>query len=396
MKRISGRVVTILILFVIVVGLAMALHKAKKQLAAAPVWQARPSPVETAIVREGNLSRSLRYLARLEAVSMAEIAPKINARIVSLEMDEGDTVATGDVLARLDDRDVRAQITGLEATIEAGKARLAGAKAGADAARSNLAYAERENKRDKRLFDKKGISASTLEASQNQLDEARSQTLQAEEAVRSIKKEISALKAQLAEARTRLSYATIRADYPGTIQKRYAELGDMAMPGKPIFNMMDISSFRLAFELVEDDLALIQAGQTVRIQWSIPVPANRQTATVTRIFPSLELDQTVRAEIDLFCPCSEKLKVGSLVPIEVVVRESRGLIVPQTAIVPTPAGGSMVYVVREGRLQGVPVQLDLCHNDQALILGELEAGEAVAVGEYLQWVRLHENAAVSL
>lgn len=395
MKRASGWIVTILIIVLIVAGLLIALSKARKQMAAAPVWEPRPAPVETAAVTAGALSRTFRYLARLEAVAAAEIAPKISARILSLEVNEGDRVAAGDLLARLDDRDIRAQIAAVEAGIEAVKARLAGSKAGADAARSNLAYSQREYERDRRLFEKKGISASALEESRNRVDEARGKSTQAEEAIRSVEQEITGLKAQLTEARARLSYTKIRADSSGTLRKRYAEVGDMAMPGKPIFGMMDISSYRIGFDLVEGDLTWVRPGQAVRIHWPVPMPEDRQNETVARIFPSLESDQTVRAEIDLFCRCPEKLMVGSLIPLEVVVGQGRGLIVPQAALVTTPDGGHLVYALRAGSLKQVPVQVALQHEGQALVQGELKTGETVAVGEYLQWVRRYDGMAVS-
>lgn len=395
MKRVSGRIAAVLIIVAIVAGLTMILHKAKREKAAAPAWRPRPAPVETADVIEGELSRTLRYLARLEAVAAAEIAPEITARIVSIKVNEGDRVAAGDLLARLDDRDIRAQISAIEAGIKAAQARQAGARAGADAARSNLAYAKREYDRDRRLFEKKGISASALEDSRNRVDEARGKSTQANEAVRSAEQEIIGLEARLAEARTRLSYTEIRAAAAATLRKRHVEVGDMAMPGKPIFEMIDVSSYQLAFDLVQEDLTWVRSGQAVRIHWPAPVSEAGRSQTVARIFPSLESDQTVRAEIDLFCRCPEQLKVGTLIPLEVVVERDRGLMVPRTALVPTPVGGHLVYAVRDGRLKQVSVQVVLQHGDQALVEGDLTAGESVAVGEYLQWVRRCNGMAVS-
>lgn len=394
MKRILGRIVIIAVIIAMVAGLGLALRKGKKQIAAAPVWKPRPSPVETALVTEGTLAETIRYLARLEALATAEISSKISARIITLNADNGDIVAAGDILARLDDRDIQAQIRALKAHMEAGKAKLAGAKAGAAAAISNQSYAEREYDRDNRLFEKKGISSSAVEASRNRLDDARGKSTQAKQSIQTIEQENSALNAQLTEAMTRLSYTRIRADYPGTIRKRYVEIGDMTMPGKPVFEMMDLSSYRLGFDLVQEDLAWIRPGGVVRIQWPVPILKENQKITVSRIFPSLESDQTVRAEVDLPCGCPEQLKVGSLVPLEVVVQEARGIIVPQAALVPTPDGGYLVYTVLEKRLKQVPVQVKLRHGGEVIVQGNLTPGETVAVGEYLQWIRLHEGMEV--
>lgn len=343
MKRVIIRVLAILVILSIALGLAMALRKAKQQTAAAPVWTPRPAPVETAAVAEGELARTFRYLARLEAAASAEIAPRLSARIVALAANEGDIVDEGDLLARLGDRDIRARIDAAQADLAASKARLASARADREAARSHLAYARLEYDRNQNLFERNAVSEAALEASQNRLDEALAKTTRAEEAIRSAKEEIKAREARLAEARAALTDTEIRADSSGAIRKRYAEVGDMAMPGKPIYAMMDISSYRLGFDLVQKDLEWVRPGRPVRIHWPVPPSEDAREAAVTRIFPSMESDQTVRAEIDLFCRCPERMKVGSLIPVEVVAAEGRGLIVPGTALTPTPEGGHIVY-----------------------------------------------------
>ncbi|MFW6372894.1 MAG: efflux RND transporter periplasmic adaptor subunit [Thermodesulfobacteriota bacterium] len=395
MKRVFIRILAILVIVAIVIGLTMALRKAKQQTAAAPVWTPRPAPVETASVTEGKLARTFRYLARLEAAASAEIAPRLSARIIALAANEGDTVDEGDLLARLDDRDIRARIDAAQADLAAAKARLASARADREAARSHLAYARLEYDRNQNLFERNAVSEAALEASQNRLDEALAKTTRAEEAIRSAQEEIKAREARLAEARAALADTEIRADSSGAIRKRYAEVGDMAMPGKPIYAMMDISSYRLGFDLVQKDLEWVRPGRPVRIHWPVPPSEDAREAAVTRIFPSMESDQTVRAEIDLFCRCPERMKVGSLIPVEVVAAKGRGLIVPGTALAPTPEGGHIVYAIRDGRLKAVPVRITLRHEDRVLVEGELSPGEPVAVGEYLQWVRMHDGMAVS-
>lgn len=387
-KRVLYRLAAILLIVAVIAGLMMALRGAKQKMAAAPEWKPRPVPLETAVIREGVLSRTIRYLGRLEALSTAEIAPKISARVLSLHADQGDAVAAGDILARLDDRNIRAQIAAAEANINAAKARLIGARAAATAARSSLSFLEREYERYKTLFEKKGISESAMEASRNRLYEARGRAVQAEQSIRSVQKEIAALTAQLTEADARLADTEIRAEQSGTIENRHAEVGDMTMPGKPLFTLMDVSSCRLAFNLVQEDLKWIGPGRPVRL--SGPVAEEQPEPSVSRIFPSLESDQTVRAEIDLPGGCPEQLRVGSLLPMEVVVKKGTGLIVPRAALVPAPKdAGYQVYAVRENRLVSVPVQVEIEHGGQALIAGALAAGESVAVGEYLQWIRLH-------
>ncbi|MBF0211723.1 MAG: efflux RND transporter periplasmic adaptor subunit [Desulfamplus sp.] len=400
MRQIFRWIIVILIVVVAVFGALTALRRAKQNIANAPVWQPRPSFVETDLVKEDTLSQTIHYLARLEAVSTAEISSKISARIVSLHADKGDTVLEGNLLAQLDDRDIQSQVSAIKANIEAVKYKLKGTKAAASTSLSNKSYAEKEYNRDKRLFEQKGISQSDIDASRNRLNDAQGKAIQAEQSIQSIEQEILALNSQLNEALTRLTYAQIRADSSGTIKKRFAEVGDMTMPGKPIFEMMDISSYRLAFDLVQEDLKVVAAGKKVKIDWYLPVELNSaKEVSISRIFPSLESDQTVRAEIDLLCSCPKELKVGSLVPIEVVVLEGKGLVVPQTALVPTVEEfQNMVYLLKENRLKQVKVRVKLQNDSHAIIepvkVGEITDNDLVAVGEYLQWVRIHKDMEV--
>lgn len=398
MKRSITWGVVLIVILAVGIGLAIGMKNIKKRMASAPEWHPRPVPVDTAEVTLGVLRQTLRYLARLEALATAEITPRISARITEVKVDEGDVVANGELLARLDDRDIQAQISSIQARIEAQKAGLKGNRASLTAARQNLEYLKREYERDRQLFENKGISRSDMEASQNRLNNAQGDEQKLEEQAESIEQEIKSLEAQLEEARTRLSYTVVTSPYPGRIRRRFSEVGDMAKPGAPLFSMMDVSSYRLEFDLVQEDLTRIRPGQAVRIHWpaEIQVPPDRQQGELARIFPSMESDKTVRAEIDLQCRCPEKIKIGSLVPLEVVIREGTGLIVPKTALVPIPEGGQAVYAVREGRLKRVPVIVDFSGGEHSLIQGDIEPGERVAVGEYLQWVRLHEGMSVEV
>ena len=390
----TRRWVLVMVLVLVLIGLALALRQGSRRLAEAPVWQPRPVPVRALPVGTGKLQRGIRYLARLEPIAIAQIAPQVSARVEAVMVRENDPVTPGQPLAKLDDRDFRAQIDSLKAKIEAQKARLAATQTGLEAARKTAAFLHRELARDQTLFEQKGISASALEVSRNNRDTALGKQLSLEQEARGAAREQEALGAQLEEAQTRLSYTEIRAPMAGIISGRYVDPGDMAKPGSPLFSLLDRSSHRLAFDLVQEDLALVRAGQEVLIQWPGTTAAEPHASRITRIFPALEKQTTVRAEVDLFCPCPGPFRIGTMVPIEVVVEQAEGLIIPRDALVPLPGGGFAVYAVRDGKIEMVPVTVRLSNEVSSLVEGDLSASDRVAVGEYLQWVRHHQGQAV--
>ncbi len=386
------RIVFFLVILLIVASLAVAVKKGREQLASAPRWQPRPMPVTVKPVERATIRQTISYLARLEPFATAEIAPQISARIEQLLVDEGDSVKAGRLMARLDDRDIKARIRALEAKIAAQDARLKSNKAALDATTQNVSFLRRELERDQRLFNQKGTSASALESSRNQLDTGlgKLQGLQQDEV--SITHERKALAAQLDEVRTHLSYTEMRSPSAGVVRRRYLEVGDMTKAGGAVFSLMDYTCHRLTFDLVQEDLSRVAAGQAVLIRWpqGSPPPVMQHESEqfkLSRIFPSLEAGKTVRAEVDLYCQLPESLRIGSFLPIEIVAREAEGLAVPRSGLVPVDGGGSAVYVARSGTLELVPVREVLSDENLTLVEGDLKEGDQVVTGEYLQWVR---------
>jgi RND family efflux transporter MFP subunit len=391
-RSISRRVIIIAVILLIVLSLFIAVKKGRERLASAPRWQPRPVPISVKPVERAVVRQTISTLARLESLATAEIAPEISARVEQILVDEGSSVDAGQLLARLDDRDIQAQIRGLDAKIAAQDARLKGNRAALESARQSVAFLRREFERDQRLFNEKGTSASVLESSRNQLDTAFGKLQELEQDDISIGQERRALAAQLEEARTRLSYTEVRSPSRGVVRRCYAEVGDMAKAGSALFSLMDYACHRLAFDLVQEDLLRVAPGQPVLVRWpgdvepAVMEPQGTQVK-LTRIFPSLEAGKTVRAEVDLCGRLPGSLRIGSFIPIEIVVREAEGLTVDRSALIPMEGGGSGVYVVRSGALDLVRVKKVFSDERLALVEGEIKEGDQVAVGEYLQWVR---------
>ncbi|SMC25698.1 RND family efflux transporter, MFP subunit [Desulfacinum hydrothermale DSM 13146] len=392
-KRLAKRILLLGILFLVIVGLALGVKKARQRLASAPRWKPRPVPVQVDKVSTETLRDTLRYLGYLEAAATASVAPRITAVVVNVHVDEGDTVQAGDLLVELDDRDIQAEVRALSARVEALKAKLTALEASIAAARRNVSYLRTEFQRDQKLYEKKGISASALDASRNRLDTAvgRLDSLVAE--LSSVRREMEGAKAQRQEASTRLSYARIVAPISGVVTERIVDPGDLAKPGQALLELMDCSSAKIVFEAVQEDLGFLQPGKKVLVRWPEGMPHFGEQAVISRVFPALQGAKSVRVEADIPWDCSEPVRPGSYLPLDVVVREGTGMVVARRAVVETD-GTSFVFAVRSGRLEKVPVRVIFMTENRALVEGKLREGEQVAVGEYLQWIRLHEGMPV--
>ncbi|SHE49291.1 RND family efflux transporter, MFP subunit [Desulfacinum infernum DSM 9756] len=393
-KSIGKRLILIVICLLVVMGLALGVKKARKRLASAPQWKPRPVPVQVDKAVRETLRDTMRYLGFVEAAATANVAPRITATVVSVRVDEGDAVREGDPLAELDDRDIQAEVRALAARVESLEAKLEALEASIAAARRNVAFLRTEFERDRKLFEKKGISASALDASRNRLDTAvgRLDSLAAER--RSVRREMDAAKAQWEEARTKLSYTRITAPVSGVVTRRMVDVGDLAKPGQPLLELMDCSSAKIVFEAVQEDLGFLRPGLRIWVHWPEGVPHFAEETRISRVFPALEGAKSVRVEADIPWSCSQPVRPGSYLALDVVVKEGTGTTVSRRAVVETD-GASFVFGVRSGRLQKIPVRVVFMTEDRALVEGDLREDESVAVGEYLQWIRWHEGMAVS-
>ena len=267
-------------------------------ITAATVWAAsgRRTDVAPAIVpATGEAAASvIAAPGRVEAVSEdlligAEIAGRLN----EVPVDEGDAVAAGQIIARVDDRDARAKLAAAEARrriAEADRARLInGARVEerreADAARSHaeaaLAQAETERQRRVRLLADGAISREELERADRDARLARARLAELTERARGVDATardderaradaaIALAGAQVAEAQAALAKTVIRAPRAGVVTRRHRQAGELVSPeaGQSlIVTMADTSRLRVRADVDEADVARIGIGQRVTVR----------------------------------------------------------------------------------------------------------------------------------
>ncbi len=173
----------------------------------------------------------------VSAVREALVSPRIMAMIGEIEVASGDRVERGQVLARLDSRDLAAREQ------QAGQVLAA--------ARARLTETEREFERMRTLVAEQVIPRAQFDAAEAALQTARAEARRAEQA--------------LDESRAGASYAVIEAPFDGRIVDRYAEPGDMAMPGTPILKLYDPARMRLEAYVRESLAAGLRPGMTLAV-----------------------------------------------------------------------------------------------------------------------------------
>jgi len=266
----------------------------------------------------------------VEPVRWAKVASVIRDRIVELCDCEGKTVAKGDVLARLDDRQVRAGLKELKAREE---------------------FLQREMSRVSELI--------TRGAATTQAHERAAMDLQTVQGLISVQTE-------------KIADYTIVAPMDGVVLRRDGEIGEIAEAGQILFRVGVPKPLQVVAEVNEEDIPRVALGQTVLFRTDA-FPDRRLEGTVREITPMGDVvAKTYRIKVAL--PDDTPLKPGMSVEANIVTREK-----PNALLIPTDAlQGSAVFVLDGARARKREVKIGIRGTRSVEVLSGLADGERVA------------------
>jgi HlyD family secretion protein len=219
----------------------------------------------------------------------ADLGFQIPGRVVEVTPAEGDRVAAGDTLARLDAEELEAAVDAADAAVDAARARLAELRAGSrpqeleaaraavDAALEAEAQARRDEARTRRLHAGGAVSDQALEQAATRLETARSATVRAEQALALAREgaRVETLAAQSAvvaqaeaaarQVRASLARTALVAPRAGLVTVRHREPGEILSPGQPVVTVMDPGDRWVRIYVREDRVGRVSLGQGATI-----------------------------------------------------------------------------------------------------------------------------------
>ena len=348
-----------------VVVLAVILLATRGSLGSAAAVRLTPATMVSPI-RSGAVMIASGYVV---AQRKAAVASKGTGRLVYLGVVEGDRVREGQVLARVEDADVRAQ--------------LAQAQANVALSRAELRDAERSLARERMLLDSNFTSQATYDAAEARLDRVRAG--------------IAVAQAALQSTEVALENTVIRAPFDGTVLTKNADVGEVVAPlaggafsKSAVVTIADLRSLQVEADVAESNLEAISPGQPVEIVLDA-YPDVRYPGYVAKIVPTADRAKaTVQVKVAFRTYDSRVLpemsaKVHFLPrPSRVAVDTQPVLVVPGTAVVERN-GRDVVFVVEGGRAVEVPV-----------VVGR-QVGSSVAIREGLRpGVQVVDSVSASL
>lgn len=315
-----------------------------------PPMQVRPPlAVKVVTLEPGTFVLTRRYTGSIEAEQRVVLSAQLTASVTAVPHREGAPVRAGDLLVRLDQSEQAQEIQRMNA---------AGARIKAD-----LAFWQGQRARDEALFRDRVIP---------------------ERAVEETRRTVAGLEASLRENRhaletayTRRGYAEVRAPFDGVVQKVHVLPGELAVPGKPLLEVVAAEPLKAVVPVPQTDLADLRSGLAVRIE--VLAADGAWEGRVDRVYPALDT-ATRSATLETFLPKGlTALRPGMVATVDVqLVRREDVLTVPRQAV-QERGEASGVFVVEEDRARWRPVTVGPAQGGAVLIEQGLQSGARVIV-----------------
>jgi HlyD family secretion protein len=345
-------------------------------------WNQKPV-VEVAVARKptgaGGREALLNASGYVTPRRRATIAAKITGRVTGVFFDEGTRVSEGQLLATLDDSDVKRALDSAKADRDSAQAAIADFQVQLKNAQIELHRADQ--------LQKAGVQT------QEQLDIAR---MNADSLVAKIdlaKAQVAASQARIQEAQQAVDNCTIRAPFAGIVVSKDAQVGEMVSPISAgggftrtgISTIVDMNSNEIEVDVNESYISRVQDGQPVTAildaypDWEIPsrvrtvIPtADRQKATVKVRISFLKLDPRILPDMGV------KVTFLGAAPEKRSGAEASAPLVPQNAV-REDSGKKIVFLLKDDRVERRAVTLGSPRGSDTEIIAGLAVGDTVVV-----------------
>lgn len=300
-------------------------------LAAAAYWRFGPMAVHTARATRATAVEAIYATGSVEPSVMLPIASRVSGTLAALAADEGSLVHKGQVLARLEDTDLKSTV---------------------DEQTARAKYARENFERTQDLVHRGFVSPGELDRTRSEMDAAD---------------------AALERAHTQRNFTALVAPADGVIIRRDGEIGQYFAAGQALFTMSCCAPLRVSVEVDEEDILRVHVGQKVVLRTDA-LPSTALDGSVSQITPKGDpVSRSYRVRIRLADAAA--LKVGMTIDANIIVAER-----PDALLLPSAAvQANAVWVVRDGRLHRQAVKAGVIGPERTEILEGLAGDEHVVV-----------------
>lgn len=402
-----------------------------RQVAQGPAGRgAAPAIVQVARVQRTTVQVLFTHVGEVTAGSSVDVVARVSSIVADVMVTEGHTVRRGQVLVRLDPKDLtfqaaqaraahesqRVQVDAARASVQTQRARLAQVMAGPAAeqvrqaeeqvrqARAGVAFSRDQLRRQEELFAQGYVSREQVEAARldtavqegrlrsaeeqlallrrdprpEAVQIARAQVQEAEVAYRQALARLEQSRVSLLQAQKMLAESTVVAPVDGVVGRKFAERGQAVTSSTPLVRLIDVDPAVVVVPIIERDLHRIQLGFPVTVRTDA-LPGEVFSGRIARISPILAAS-TRTADVRVDVPnVARRLRPGMFVNVEILVARNAGVIAVPVDAVLEREGGPVVFVILEATAQARPVRTGISDGAVVEITSGLTEGEIIAV-----------------
>jgi HlyD family secretion protein len=375
----------------------------------------KATPVYTTTVQRGTIQHTTIATGDILAAARVDVFSKVEGRLQSLQVEQGDRVQAGQIIAQITDTELKARVERSAAELDALRAEWAQMQAGArpeeiaqavDLERQTRAErinAERLQERTRALVERglrstQDLEDATLRVTRTQAAHSiaakRLQLLRAGARIedrQALQARLRAAQAALRLATTELQNAVITAPITGIVSHRHVDSGAYITDRTALVTIVDMATVKIKIPISERDLGRLQPGIPVQIR----VDAYPQTVfkgTVQRISPTVD-PSSRSGEVEIVTANADaRLKPGMFAKVTLILDERRDtLLLPRQAL-STQDAETVVFVVEDGKAHRRRLRTGLQDRTQVEIF-DLPVGTTVVLAGHQN---LKDNAPVKI
>lgn len=285
------------------------------------------------VVKSEKLDNKIFATGSVTASEMVDLKPEVAGKIVKLNISEGKSVSKGQLLIKLNDEDLQAQVKKLNA---------------------QLRLTEQSAQRLKKLLDIKGVSQDEYDVVENQMNNIRA--------------DLEVTQAQIAKTE-------LKAPFSGVIGLRNVSLGSYINASSQVANIQILNPIKVDFTVPEKYSSQVKVGET--ITFTTEGSPERYTGKVYAMDNQIDpITRSLKIRATAQNP-SGKLKPGAFVKVDFSLKEiGNALMIPTEAIVPV-LKGQQVFVARDGKAKVVPVEVGVRTDARIQILNGIQVGDTI-------------------
>jgi len=398
----GGRLRTARLRLIFILSLAASITVVASGLGCSSEKPADPTvSVQVVAVKKATIEQTVTSEAVLYPLAQSAIVPKISAPIKAFYVNRGGKVRAGQLLARLENRDLAAAAQDNQGAYDQAQAAYTIAtastlpeeiqKAQGDTQAAKVALEAEQKLYDSRqdLYKQGALPRKDLDQAAVALTQAKNQyelaqrhldalmAVSKQQELKSAAGQLQSAKGKYLGAAAQLSYSEIRSPINGVVTDRSLYPGEMAAAGTPLLTVMDTSSVIARAHIPEDQAALLKLGDKAAI--TVPGEEDPIEGKVTVVSPALDPNSTtVEVWVQAKNP-KGRLRPGTSVQISMLARAvPNSLVVPAAAVLTSPDRSNYVMVAgSDNQARQKTVKTGIKQGDQVQIVEGLAEGERV-------------------